>query len=853
MFWDDFNYNGYAFSFGDPGSNKMSLWVRNPAATVNSSYGLTLNTWYFVAADFQISGGYFYLFLFIFDASGNQLDAQGKSVSGTWSAGTGAYATIGGNATGSVEGPYSRFPGNIDEVTVYDVGLTYAQVAALAQATHPCSLSAPNHYAVSAASSAVNCQATPVTISAHTSAHALIATTDTITLSTTTGHGDWTLSSGVGSFTAGTANSGAATYTYAQADGGSAIFGLRDTVPEAVTINVSDGSITASSSEDNPITFAPSGFRITNGSNAATSINTQVAGVTSTQSLALQPIRTDTSTGACTAAVASSTTVSVGLAYQCNNPTSCVGGQTFLLTNNGTTTNIAANGNSGVTNYTSVPLKFSTANAEAPFTLTYSDVGQISFAAKYNIPLQGGGASANNMVGSSQFVVQPFALKLSNIKATASGTPNPAASSASGTVFLGAGQSFTATVTANNYAGNATPNFGQETSPATVTLTSALVLPTSGHNPSVSGSFGTFASGAATGTGFSWPEGGIMTVTPSVASFLGSGSISGTNSGNVGRFVPNAFTTALNTPVFAPACTAGGYTYLGQSFNYSVAPVITATAVALGGAITQNYGGAFMRMTAASLTGRTYIPTPASPALTLTGLPSSASDPTIADLGTGQVTLTFSSGSGLAFARGTATVPFNANIALSENVIDADGVTATNPVTFGAGSGISFTTSTSAQQLYGRLWLPNATGSELLDLPMTLATQYYYNTSVGFVANTLDSCTSAPAIAFSNYQQNLASGNICVRDSGSPGVSGQGCAASASSRYAPTAGAGAFNLIFAAPGSGHNGAVSVTATAPAWLQYLWSVSSGSNSSPTGLAMFGLFPGSPTRVYQREIY
>jgi MSHA biogenesis protein MshQ len=332
---------------------------------------------------------------------------------------------------------------------------------------------------------------------------------------------------------------------------------------------------------------------------------------------------------------------------------------------------------------------------------------------------------------------------------------------------------------------------------------------------------------------------------------LGSGLLTGTATGDVGRFIPNAFATSLSVPVFGTSCLAGGFGYVGQPFVYTVAPVITATAQALGGATTKNYTGSLMRLSNSTLTGRAYTPTPSSPALTLTGLPATSADPAIADLGTGSVTLTFSAGSGISFARGSAITPFSANIALSINVIDADGASAANPVTFGAGSGMSF--STGATQYYGRLYLGNALGSELLDLPMPLVTQYYRNTSQGFVTNTSDVCTAAPPIAFSNYQLNLSSGKTCVRDSGYPGASGQGCAAAASNPYASTAVAGAFNLILAAPGAGNNGAVTVTATAPAWLQYLWNSGSGSNASPSGMATFGVFPGSPSRVYQREVY
>jgi MSHA biogenesis protein MshQ len=693
-----------------------------------------------------------------------------------------------------------------------------------------------------------------VTITAHTATHTVVATTDTILLGTSTGHGDWTLTTGSGTFTAGASNSGAATYTYSSADAGSAVFALRDTYAETVTINVTDGSVTATSgqamaSEDAPLIFKASGFIITNGSNVATAIGTQVAGVTSTQSLALQAVRTDTNTGACTAVFASGATVNVGLAYQCNNPASCVSGQTFKLTNNGTTTALASS------SYTTVALKFSTANAEAPFTLVYSDAGQISLDAKYTIPLGNGSSSGNTMLGAAQFVVQPYTLKLSNIMRTSNSFANPAASTATGTVFMPAGQAFSATVTAYSSPGTAvTPNFGQETTPATVTLTPTLVLPTSGDDPAVSGSFILpYSAGAATGSSFTWPEVGIISLTPSVTNYLGSGAVTGTTTGNVGRFIPNNFLVSQNTPLFATACTAGKFTYLGQPFIYSVAPVITVTAQSLGGTTTLNYTGSLFRLTNASLTARTYTPTPASPTLTTTGLPATTSDPTIVSSGNGVGTLTFSAGTGLLFTRGTPIAPLSANIALSINVIDLDSVAATtNPVTFGASSGIQFTT-TGNTQYYGRLALRDALGSELLDLPMSLTTQYYVNSTSGFTANTADSCTPAPAIAFTNYLLNLT--HACVQDTGSPGVSGAGCTAAGAvaERYDAQAIAGGLNLWLAAPGSGDNGAVTVTATAPTWLQYLWSASPGINSSPSANATFGVFPGPPARIYQREVY
>ena len=731
----------------------------------------------------------------------------------------------------------------------------------------PASGITPDHFAISNAGTAVNCQAAPVTITAHNSTHAAVAATATISVSTSTGHGDWALTSGGGTFVAGAANSGTASYTYVTADNGAVVLSLKDTVAETVTINVANGSITQSSgsaisSEQPPLTFAPSGFRITNGSNVATTIGTQVAGKASSQSLALQAIRTDTNTGACTAVFASGAVANISLAYQCNNPTTCVAGQTLAITNNSTTTNIASNPNSGVATYTSVPLKFSTANAEAPFTLNYSDVGQITLLARYNIPLAGGGVSSTNMIGSGQFVVQPYSFTLAGIKCTtysaASCSPalaspgnNPVATTAAGAAFIQAGQPFTATVTATNFNGATTPNYGREVSPQGVTLAANLQLPAAGNAAALNNAaaFGAFSSGVATGTTFNWPEVGIITLTPSVASYLGSGTVTGTASGQVGRFIPNSFGTALNAPVIGTACSAGGYSYLGQPLGYTVAPIVTVTALSATGSTARNYTGAFLKLTNASLTGRTYTPTPASPALDLSGLPAATADPAVADLGNGQASLTFSAGTGIKFSRGGAIVPFSANLALGINVIDTDAVTAANPVTFGSGAGMSF--STGASQRYGRLALRDAVGSELLDLPMTLATQYYLSATQGFTTNTDDSCTVAPALAFSNYQLSLASGETCVRDSGSPGSSGVGCptAAASSTRYLPIAALGTFNLHLAGPGAGNSGALAVTATAPTWLQYTWA----GGTSPVALATFGVFPGPASRVHQREVY
>lgn len=760
--------------------------------------------------------------------------------------------------TNSTAGSSTAMPANSAGYSYVFGGIAYGDVIACVFTTTANAPALPDHFAVVVPAAAVNCAPAAVTITAHDSQHRAFATNVAVAIATSTGHGDWTLTTGGGVLTPGPSNSGTASYQFVPADFGQVVLALRDTYPETLTVIPSFGVVTATSgsalgSEDVPFSFAPSGFRMTAANNVGTSIGTQIAGVASTQTLSLQAIRTDTKTGACTSAFASGTTVNIGVAFQCNNPASCVAGQSFTITNNGVTTSIAANPAVGATNYTTVPIKFSTVNAEAPIIINYSDAGDISLLEKYLIPLGSGSNSINAMLGSSEFIVQPYALTLSNIKRTADGFANPGTSTATGTVFIGAGQPFSATVSATNARGAPTPNFGQESVPPTVILNSALILPLAGNNPAVSGAFGAYSGGSAVGSGFSWAEAGSLTLTPAVANYLGSGPITGTTAGPVGRFVPNNFAVALNTPLLGTTCAAGGYSYLGQPLGYAVAPVITATAQAQGGSTTQNYTATLMRVTNTSLTGRSYTSTPAVPALSTAGLPATTVDPVIADLGSGLFTLTFGAGSGLVLSHAAVLAPFNANIALAINVIDQDGVAATNPVKFnGSGSGMYF--NSSATQYYGRMAIRNALGSELLDLPMSLVTQVYLGPSQGFGTNTHDVCTVAPKLGFSNYQLNLAAGKTCVRDSGSPGVSGAGCAAPATGlAFNPTAAAGNFNLNLAAPGTGNNGAVTVTASAPAWLQYPWNAASGTDSSPSGLATFGIFQGPPALIYERETY
>jgi MSHA biogenesis protein MshQ len=343
---------------------------------------------------------------------------------------------------------------------------------------------------------------------------------------------------------------------------------------------------------------------------------------------------------------------------------------------------------------------------------------------------------------------------------------------------------------------------------------------------------------------------------------------------DVGRFVPDHFAVALNAPVFGTACGAGSFTYIGQAFNYTTAPVITVTAQGFANNTTTLYAtsGSWWRITNASLTGWSY--TAASGTLDTSGI--TGTDPAIADTGSGVGTLTFRtpsffvSGTGFFFSRTTPVAPFNADVSLALNVIDADGVAyAGNPARFSqatAGNGMAF--NNSKEMRFGRLRLTNAFGSTLLDLPLSLSTQYYDGNF--FVTNALDSCTtllgSDLRFGFLGATPNLVACETAINPGGTIFFVGGKASATASPTLTPAK--------LAKPGSGNDGAVDITinlngiagnrctavgVAGPAatnankpWLQGNWS--GGTYTvDPTGRATFGIFKNADQFLYFREVY
>ncbi len=763
------------------------------------------------------------------------------------------------------------FEGLLDELKLYAGALSAARIATIhanenaglnadgtARAADSCA--GPNHYQLTLPSQSIACTTSTVTVTACANASSPCTSPSTtlagrtVTLATSAG----TL--GATTLTLNAAGQASTTLSHPGAANGSSVTVTLsgEQVPASQPRRCCVDGTSCAAANSCSTTFATAGFIVAAGNGgAATTIPTQTAG-TGSGNFVLRAVRTNTSTRACEAALAGTTTVQWTL--NCSNPASCSSGNRMSVTGSAGATPIAASPSS-----TAVSMTFD-ANGNAPFSFNYADVGLVSLGASK----AAGGALLSALSGSSNaFVVRPAGFTVSGIRCTtyaaascatgaiASPGNNPAASSAAGSAFIPAGQPFTATVTAVDSAGNATPNFGRETSPEGVLLTANLVAPAGGVNGTLANATvagGSFSNGVATVNNLAYSEVGIVTLTPQVAdaNYLGAGNVSGTTTGNVGRFVPARFALAgaALTPRSGLACLpASSFGYLGENIRFA----FTLTAQNSAGATTQNYAGGFAKLDPSSAA-----------AFNLAGRDGS----TVFTAANGRLALGSASGS---FAAGAAAVQLTAaaarsaapegpfSVAFGIAPADSDGVALAAfdlSVTSPFSSNDRATLGTLALR-YGRLWLGHAIGAADRSLALPAAVQYWNGSA--FADNTLDSCTtvSPAAVSFGNLRQTLTTSDTAV-----------------TGPLAFAAGRG--SLVLAAPGGGRSGTLDValslgssatdssclqpwtpgpgdTATSGATLAYLrgaW-CSASHDKDPSARATFGRPGGNAALVYRRE--
>lgn len=444
------------------------------------------------------------------------------------------------------------------------------------------------------------------------------------------------------------------------------------------------------------------------------------------------------------------------------------------------------------------------ASGVASTTVRYADAGSMGLGATYT----GSGADAGLvMTGTDSFVAAPGSFSFSGITAAP----------------IKAGSDFAATVTALNSAGVKTPNFGNESPQETATLSHTLCRPTGAAADN--GSFtpagaNTFTSGVATLTNLAWSEVGNIDLTATLTSgdYLGSvltvtgntgtgGVLCNTaGAGNVGRFIPDHFDTAIT----APTC----------AFNYSGQPM-TATVTAMNGAatptITVNYDGS---------TGTS---------------PNFAKDVTLADanaLGTGSLTGNAIAAGAFVAGEATATPIYTFTSAATApgtiklRASDADVTT--------AGS-----TEATREIRSGRLRISNAYGSELLSLPMPAQLEYF-NSSGVWILNGDDNCTTFGTLAGPTSASLTPAGTTTPRC----GVATGSCTAASGvdcNDALTNVTNGSLGLCLTAPGV--PGSADIPFAPPAYLQF------NGVANPFGRAGFGIYNqlGNSRRIiYRREV-
>jgi MSHA biogenesis protein MshQ len=479
---DDNNSSGYGFSI-DNGAGALRFYSRNINPVIlDSTYTLQNNVWYFVAAVANITSKR--RSIHVFNSTGTLLNTTSDSpaYTGTWGTDPGPVA-IGGDTNAATDGAtVYHFQGNIDEVNVYQQALDQATLATLATRTHACAAaSGPDHYELSAPSSSIACLPSTITVTACANSSSPCTSAYTTSMSGKTA----TLATSVGTLGATTVTfnaSGVATTTlsYPAASNNTAVTVTLSGEQTAATNSrkCCPNGVGCSVANSCSSTFNTAGFIVSStAGGAAATIPTQTAG-TASGSYYLRAVQTNTTTGACTAALTGTQTIS--FANQCaSSPTICNASNLMSVTGTAATT-IASNPAAPATpaTYTSVGMNFD-ASGNAPFSFTYGDVGNVMLWATAT-------ASSATLIGSSNsFTVKPAYFD------TAITYPTGCSG------FLYSGKSFTETVTARATGGGATPSYSG--TGTTMTLSEAN---------GVAGSLGTSSVAAS-----SFDSGGIANVT----------------------------------------------------------------------------------------------------------------------------------------------------------------------------------------------------------------------------------------------------------------------------------------------------------------------------------------------------
>lgn len=248
-----------------------------------------------------------------------------------------------------------------------------------------------------------------------------------------------------------------------------------------------------------------------------------------------------------------------------------------------------------------VSMKFAANKASAAANFVYADVGTVQL-----------NLLANNSISPFvTFTAVPQQLAFRSI-VSAGGMANPAATDYGGPGFVAAGEAFHAVVGARLYDGSFAPNFGKEAKLPDIGV--AAYAPAVGGVEQVPGALAVIERmRAAGGVGMKlkYGEVGVVTLTPSLPSYLATGRQLGGLRQGVGRFFPAYYQTGIDTVPFDCAVPMrcdpelSGAAYSRQPFDVRI------TAFNADGAVLKNAMGGWrpaLRLTAVAGQGGDVLP-----------------------------------------------------------------------------------------------------------------------------------------------------------------------------------------------------------------------------------------------------
>ncbi len=629
-----------------------------------------------------------------------------------------------------------------------------------------------------------------------------------VVLNTSSTRGDWSVTQGNGPFDNAAADDGTATYDFVAADQGQAILRLAyqggNPAVNIGAVVASDG--TTDDDSEGLLLYSPTGFAVTSSllpDPVPAGFAEQTFTVTAGNSFPLH--LTALGGGIC------------GALPDFDGSQTLMFWQEYVDPTTGTLVSTVEGAALGTARGSAAAMSVSFSSGRAVVDAMYADAGGVRLRV----------ADAGGNEGSGYVLSRPADLIVTDVRDLAN-QPNPGGSALADSGFVAAGRPFAVTVEARNTLGGVTPNFGNETSPESVSIRLDQIVTPIGGGGSLNNGTGFLrtAPGRFRNASVSFSEVGSLTMRVDIAdgNYLGTGPVTGTPSTTVGRFYPFEF--RLQSSAITPAC--GSFTYMDQpelGVRYSIA------ALGATGATLTNYDAiawadalAVVSVDAENADAGTNLGARLS-------LPGSVWRQGVyaVDTGVGQFDRT-----------GVPDGPYellDLGVVVTDSV---DGIElASRDMDAGSSGACATCTARTLGQTalrYGRLLAFDQQGPEDRDMDLNLEAQYWNG---AFVLNTNDSCSliAETLTSLHTYQGDLNAGETQVV---SPLVltslvNGQTVSSP---------------IVLSAPGESNRGSVMITYDVPPWLEFDWQGTG--DADPEATALFGFYRGHDRVISWGEI-